>query len=134
MADGGIVETVAMFERRNVLGGRLEPCSMEPKTGFFRTGCCDTGPDDGGLHVICTQMTAAFLAYSKAHGNDLSTPRPEYGFAGLKPGDRWCVCAARWKEAFDAGIAAPVFLAATHEAALEVAPLEDLATHAVDVS
>ncbi|MFQ5501690.1 MAG: DUF2237 family protein [Phycisphaerae bacterium] len=115
---------------RNVLGGPLETCSAAPITGFYRSGCCDVGPDDVGVHAVCTQVTAQFLAFSKAAGNDLSTPIPEHGFAGLKPGDRWCVCAARWKEALDAGAAAPVFLAATHEKALEFVSLEDLKRNA----
>lgn len=117
---------------RNVLGGALEACSTQPMTGFYRNGCCDVGPDDPGVHAVCTQVTAAFLAFSKAAGNDLSTPMPQHGFPGLKPGDRWCLCAARWKEALDAGVAAPVVLAATNEKALEFVPLEALKMHAVD--
>lgn len=101
-------------------------------TGFYRDGCCNTGPDDLGAHVVCTQVTAEFLEFSKAQGNDLSTPRPQWGFPGLKPGDRWCVCAARWKEAFDAGAASPIILAATHESALEFIPFEDLVRLAAD--
>src|SRR5579871_50179 len=93
---------------RNVLGGELEPCSNSPVTGFFRDGCCNTGPEDHGLHTVCAVMTAEFLAFSKAAGNDLSTPMPQFGFAGLKPGDRWCLCAARWQEAFEAGAAPQV--------------------------
>ncbi len=116
----------------NVLGGTLEPCSLAPRTGFFRDGCCNTGPDDHGLHLVCAEMTARFLAYSRAQGNDLSTPRPEYGFPGLKPGDRWCVCAGRWREAYEAGAAPPVILAATHEEALAVVPLAALREHALD--
>jgi len=92
-------------DARNVLGGELLPCSFDPVTGFFRNGCCETGPHDTGLHTVCAVMTAEFLAFSKQVGNDLSTPVPEYGFAGLKPGDRWCLCAPRWKEALDAGAA-----------------------------
>jgi uncharacterized protein (DUF2237 family) len=115
----------------NVLGGPLAPCSTSPRTGFFRDGCCNTGPDDVGLHVVCARMTAEFLAFSKRTGNDLSTPRPEFGFPGLKPGDRWCVCAGRWREARDAGVAPPVVLEATHEEALAVVPLADLRRHAV---
>ena len=121
-------------EETNVLGGRLEPCSDEPRTGFYRDGCCNTGPEDLGLHVVCARMTAKFLAFSKAHGNDLSTPHPEFGFPGLKPGDRWCVCAGRWREALEAGVAPPVVLSATHEEALAVVPLEDLKRHAVDLN
>lgn len=116
----------------NVLGRALEACSTSPRTGFFRDGCCDTGPEDLGSHTVCTQVTAEFLEFSRRTGNDLSTPRPEYGFAGLRPGDRWCVCASRWKEACDAGAAAPVVLAATHAEALDLVPLEDLRRHALD--
>ncbi len=121
-------------EETNVLGGRLEPCSVEPRTGFYRDGCCNTGPDDLGLHVVCARMTAQFLAFSKSQGNDLSTPQPDSGFPGLKPGDRWCLCAGRWREALDAGVAPPVVLSATHEEALAVVSLEDLKRHAVDLN
>jgi len=114
----------------SMLGRPLEPCSMDPVTGYFRSGCCETDEDDAGLHVVCTQVTAEFLEFSKRRGNDLSTPRP--GFAGLAPGDRWCVCAARWKEAHDAGVAPPVILAATHALATEVVPREALLAHALD--
>lgn len=110
----------------------LQVCSLEPLTGWFRNGCCDTGPGDMGVHVICCEVTEEFLDYSKNVGNDLSTPIPEYDFPGLKPGDRWCVCAARWKEAYDAGVAPGVVLAATHMSALEFASLEELKEHAVD--
>jgi uncharacterized protein (DUF2237 family) len=123
-----------MADDTNVLGGRLEPCSVEPRTGFFRDGCCNTGPDDIGLHVVCARMTAKFLAYSAEHGNDLSTPQPEVGFPGLKPGDRWCLCAGRWREALDAGVAPPVVLSATHEEALAVVALDDLKRHAIDLN
>jgi len=116
----------------NVLGGALAPCSTVPRTGFFRDGSCNTGPDDVGLHVVCAQMTAEFLAYSRERGNDLTTPAPEYGFPGLRPGDRWCLCAGRWREARDAGVAPPVILAATHEETLAVVPLADLKRHALD--
>ena len=116
----------------NVLGSTLLPCSVAPLTGFFRDGCCNTGPQDRGLHVICAEVTARFLTFSKARGNDLSTPRPEFGFAGLKPGDRWCLCAARWEEARLAGVAPPVLLEATHAAALDVTSLENLRAHALD--
>lgn len=119
---------------RNVLGDRLQSCSEAPVTGFYRDGCCNTGPDDLGLHTVCTLMTAEFLEFSRARGNDLSTPMPEMGFPGLKPGDRWCLCAARWKEALDAGMAPRVFLTATHEATLEVVSLEDLKKYALDLS
>ena len=112
----------------NVVGGELLPCSTEPLTGFFRDGCCSTGREDLGSHTVCAVMTEEFLAFSRAAGNDLSTPRPERGFAGLRPGDRWCFCASRWLEAHDAGVAPPVLLAATHERALEVVPVEDLLT------
>ena len=117
---------------RNVLGGDLQTCGMEPLTGFYRTGCCDTGSDDAGVHVVCARVTAEFLAFSKAQGNDLSTPVPRYGFPGLVPGDRWCLCAARWKEALDAGCAPPVVLEATHAGALEWATLDELRAHAAD--
>jgi uncharacterized protein (DUF2237 family) len=117
---------------RNVLGGPLAMCSLRPMTGFFRTGCCETGPDDRGKHVICARMTEDFLAFAVMNGNDLVTPRPETGFPGLRPGDRWCLCASRWKDALEAGVAPPVVLAATHEAALEVVSLEDLFANAAD--
>ncbi|WP_234455317.1 DUF2237 family protein [Thermohalobaculum xanthum] len=110
----------------NVLGDELEPCSVRPLTGFFRNGCCDTSAADHGSHTVCAVMTAEFLAFSKARGNDLSTPRPEFGFAGLKPGDRWCLCAARFLEAYRAGMAPRVSLVATHRKALEVVPLDAL--------
>jgi uncharacterized protein (DUF2237 family) len=116
----------------NVLGGPLLPCSVAPLTGFYRDGCCNTGPGDFGLHVVCAEVTAEFLAFSRAAGNDLSTPRPEYGFKGLEPGDRWCLCAARWEEARRAGCAPPVLLEATHVAALQVVRLDDLKQHALD--
>ena len=119
-------------EARNVLGGELVSCSIAPTTGFFRNGCCETGPEDVGLHTVCAVMTADFLAYSKSVGNDLSTPAPDYGFPGLKPGDRWCLCAPRWKEAFDAGCAPQVVLEATHEETLAITPLGVLRDHAVD--
>ena len=114
---------------RNVLGGTLIPCGRDPLTGFFRDGCCNTGPGDRGLHVVCAVMTEAFLAYSLAKGNDLLTPRPEFDFPGLRAGDRWCLCAARWREALAEGVAPPVILAATHEAALGVVTMEDLQRH-----
>lgn len=118
---------------RNVLGGPLAECGATPMTGFFRNGCCHTGPEDLGRHVVCTKLTREFLTFSLQRGNDLQTPMPQFGFPGLKPGDRWCLCAARWKEAADAGAAPPVILAATHEAALEVVALEDLKKHALDL-
>jgi uncharacterized protein len=116
--------------QRNLLGQPLEPCSMQPRTGFFRTGCCETDDNDVGRHVVCAELTAEFLAFSKRRGNDLSTPRP--GFPGLQPGDHWCLCAARWKEALDAGVAPPVVLAATHELATEVVDRDALLAHAAD--
>jgi uncharacterized protein (DUF2237 family) len=116
-------------ESINVLGGELETCSTSPKTGFFRDGCCNTGPDDLGLHTVCAEVTAEFLDFSKRMGNDLSTPRPEFGFPGLKPGDRWCVCAGRWKEAYEAQVAPPVVLEATHVNTLDVVSLNALKRH-----
>ncbi|HZB48326.1 MAG TPA: DUF2237 domain-containing protein [Mycobacteriales bacterium] len=118
---------------RNVLGGELEACGTDPVTGFFRDGCCTTGPEDLGSHTVCAVVTAGFLAQQRAVGNDLVTPRPEYGFGGLTPGDRWCVVAARWLQAYRAGVAPPVVLAASHERALEIVPLAALREHAVDV-
>lgn len=115
---------------RNVLGGELEPCGRDPVTGFYRDGCCNTGADDVGVHTVCAAVTTEFLEFSKSVGNDLSTPRPAAGFAGLRPGDRWCLCAARWQEARDAGVAPPVVLAATHAATLEWVTLEELRAHA----
>ena len=117
---------------RNVLGGELEPCGVEPLTGFYRDGCCTTGPEDVGSHTVCVEVTAEFLEFSKAAGNDLSTPMLQYGFPGLQPGDHWCLCAPRWQEALDAGHAPKVILAATHEGALAFCDLEDLKAHAVD--
>jgi uncharacterized protein (DUF2237 family) len=117
----------------NVLGTPMEPCGTEPMTGFYRDGCCNTGPDDEGLHTICCRVTAEFLAFQREIGNDLSTPFPMFGFPGLRPGDRWCVTAANWLTAYEDGRAAPVVMASTHERTLEVVPLEALAEHAVDV-
>ena len=119
---------------RNVFGGTLESCSSKPVAGFFRNGCCDTGTEDVGSHTVCAMMTDEFLAFSKARGNDLSTPMPEYGFPGLKAGDRWCLCAPRWQEAFEAGSAPRVVLRATHEGALEHCALADLKRHALDLA
>ncbi len=116
---------------RNVLGGELKSCSTDPLTGFFRNGCCETGADDVGMHTVCAVMTTEFLAFSKAMGNDLSTSRPEFGFVGLQPGDRWCLCAPRWKEALDAGAAPQLVLDATHEETLAIVPLGVLKDHAV---
>ena len=122
-----------MSKPKNVLGTELETCSLEPETGFYRDGCCRVGPEDVGVHAVCTQMTAEFLEFSKARGNDLSTPRPELGFDGIRPGDRWCLCAARWQEALEAGMAPLVVLSATDAAALEVISLDDLKKHALDL-
>lgn len=115
----------------NVLGGTLEPCSTKPLTGFYRNGCCDTGPEDRGQHTVCAVMTAEFLAMSKYLGNDLSTPHPEFGFVGLKPGDRWCLCAARFLQAHQEGAAPQVNLDATHLNTLEIVPLDVLQANAV---
>ncbi len=117
---------------KNVLGTELLSCSTEPMTGFYRDGCCTTGANDFGRHVVCAKMTPAFLEFTKNQGNDLSTPMPAYNFPGLKPGDRWCLCAARWREAFDMGVAPPVVLEATHEKALETVALDDLKRHAIE--
>jgi uncharacterized protein (DUF2237 family) len=119
---------------KNVLGGALQPCSMNPMTGFFRNGCCDTSREDIGSHTVCAVMTAEFLAFSKASGNDLSTPMPDFGFPGLKPGDRWCLCAPRWQEAHEAGQAPRVVLRATEAGALDHCALADLKRHAIDLS
>ena len=117
---------------RNVFGGMLEPCSIAPVTGFYRNGCCDTGPSDRGMHTVCAVITDEFLALSKYLGNDLSTPRPEFGFAGLKAGDRWCLCAGRFLQAHEEGAAPKVRLEATHLATLEIVPLEVLSGYALD--
>lgn len=122
---------MSRFPSLNVLGTELKPCSREPLTGFYRNGCCDSGLDDSGLHTVCAVMTAEFLAFSKAAGNDLSTPQPQFGFEGLEPGDRWCVCAGRWKEAMEAGVAPPVILEATHVNTLDVVSRDDLERHAL---
>ena len=121
-------------EGRNVLGEPLAPCSERPMTGFFRDGCCNTGPQDVGSHTVCAVMTPEFLVYSKKAGNDLSTPMPDYGFPGLNPGDRWCLCAPRWQQALEAGTAPRVVLAATHQGALDFCALADLKRHAIDLS
>ena len=118
---------------RNVLGGELEECGTDPLTGFFRDGCCTTGPEDQGSHTICAVATAEFLEHQRSIGNDLATPMPLYGFPGLRPGDRWCVTAVNWARAHADGVAAPVVLAATNEAVLRVVPLATLQQHAVDV-
>jgi uncharacterized protein (DUF2237 family) len=119
---------------RNVLGEKLELCSISPMTGFYRDGCCETGQEDIGSHTVCVVMTAEFLAFSKSRGNDLSTPIPEFGFPGLQPGDRWCLCAPRWQEALEAGQAPRVVLRATHEGALDHCALADLKRFAVDLA
>lgn len=120
-----------MSEERNVLGNPLHPCGTDPVTGFFRDGACRTCEEDRGVHTVCARVTEDFLAFSKSNGNDLSTPVPQFGFPGLKPGDRWCLCAGRWKDALDAGMAPPVVLESTHEATLEVVSLADLREHAI---
>ena len=120
-------------EERNVLGGPLEPCGTDPMTGFTRDGSCRSGPDDVGSHTVCAVVSAEFLELQRQLGNDLRTPRPEYDFPGLRPGDRWCVVAVRWLQAFQAGVPTGVVLAATNAKALEVVPLEVLRSHAVDV-
>jgi hypothetical protein len=117
--------------QKNVLGGELKSCSEQPMTGFFRDGCCNTGPHDTGAHTVCAELTAEFLQFSKNAGNDLSTPRPEFAFPGLNPGDRWCLCAARWVEAFEAGAAPRVVLESTHERTLDYVPLATLRRFAI---
>ena len=118
----------------NVLGTPLKSCCIDPVTGFYRNGKCDTGAEDHGLHLVCVRLTDEFLRFSKSRGNDLSTPMPDYGFAGLKPGNRWCLCAPRWQEALNAGAAPKVVLAATHEGALEHTTLAELKKYAVDLN
>ncbi|MEM7622685.1 MAG: DUF2237 domain-containing protein [Planctomycetota bacterium] len=117
---------------KNVLGGPLSLCSSSPRTGFFRDGCCRTGPDDLGSHTVCAVVDERFLTYTLSRGNDLSTPRPEWGFPGLKPGDRWCLCASRWLEAHNAGVAPPIVLSATHERALDVVPIDVLRSASIE--
>ncbi|MBW4581305.1 MAG: DUF2237 domain-containing protein [Tildeniella nuda ZEHNDER 1965/U140] len=121
-----------MTDTKNVLGEKLELCCNVPVTGFFRNGVCETGPQDLGTHVVCAQVTEEFLTFTKARGNNLSTPVPSSNFPGLKPGNKWCLCVSRWKEALDAGVAPPIDLSATHEATLKVVPLEVLQEHALD--
>jgi uncharacterized protein len=121
-----------MTSARNVIGGELETCCTLPMTGFYRDGTCSTGAGDLGAHLVCAKMTEEFLAFTKSRGNDLSTPVPAFSFPGLKPGDRWCLCASRWKEAFDAGVAPPIVLSATHASAVEYVSLDDLKQHALD--
>jgi hypothetical protein len=123
-----------MPAHRNVFGEPLDTCSMAPRTGFTRSGACESGPEDLGVHSVCIQVTAEFLAFSRDRGNDLSTPLPEFGFPGLKPGDRWCLCAARWQEALAAGRAPKVVLRATHARTLDVVEFADLKAHALDLS
>lgn len=123
-----------MTNARNVLGGELEICCTSPMTGFYRDGKCNTGAGDLGAHVVCAQVTEEFLTFTKSRGNDLSTPAPMFNFPGLKPGDRWCLCALRWKEAMDAGVAPPVVLSATHASALEYVSLTELKQHALDLA
>jgi uncharacterized protein len=118
---------------RNILGGEMEVCGTDPMTGFYRDGCCETGPEDLGSHTVCAVVSEEFLEHQRAVGNDLVTPRPEFRFAGLRPGDRWCVCAARWLQSYSAGISTPVILASTHEAALRIVPREALLACAADV-
>jgi uncharacterized protein len=130
LGDGGPV-VVKWAMAQNVLGEELQPCNFDPVTGFYRDGCCNTGAEDVGVHTVCTRVTAEFLAFSASVGNDLSTPHPEFGFAGLQPGDQWCLCAPRWQEAFEAGLAPPVVLASTHAATLEWVQLGDLVAHAI---
>ena len=120
--------------QKNVLGEPLLPCSQDPLTGFYRDGCCHTGPEDAGAHTVCARVTAEFLDFSRSRGNDLSTPMPAAGFAGLEPGDRWCLCAARWREALEAGAAPRVVLAATHFRTLEYVSLDDLKRYATDIN
>jgi uncharacterized protein (DUF2237 family) len=128
------VRQITMDDSVNVFGEALESCSENPMTGFFRDGCCNTSDDDLGSHTVCVQVTQEFLEFSRFRGNDLSTPRPEFGFAGLKPGDRWCLCAARWKEAYEAGMAPRVYLRATHKGALEIVSLDLMRGLAADLN
>ena len=123
-----------MSKAKNVLGEELELCCVSPLTGFYRDGNCVSGPEDAGTHVVCAEVTEEFLGFTKSRGNDLSTPVPEFNFPGLKPGDRWCLCVTRWREALAAGQAPPVILTASHEAALRYVSLEDLKQHALDLS
>jgi len=120
--------------QKNVLGTEIEPCGLDPVTGFFRDGCCNTGPEDRGIHTVCAVLTDEFLQFSLARGNDLITPRPEFRFPGLKAGDNWCLCAARWEEARIAGAAPKVRLLATHERTLDLVQLDDLKAHQIDLN
>ena len=124
---------MAKVEARNVMGEPLEACGYDPLTGFYRDGCCNTGPEDLGAHTVCAELTREFLEYTAGQGNDLASPDPAIGFPGLAPGDRWCLCASRWQEARRAGCAPPVILAATHEGTLEIVPFEHLRAHALDI-
>ena len=126
-------EDISMKKEKNVLGENLKTCCTSPMTGFYRNGACETGPADIGTHVVCAEVTKDFLEFTRSRGNDLMSPAPHHGFPGLKPGDRWCLCVSRWKEALDAGLAPPVMLAATHEATLKYVSLEDLKKHAVTI-
>ncbi|MCW2768261.1 MAG: hypothetical protein JWO11_4220 [Nocardioides sp.] len=126
-------ERLSPVRELNVLGGPLEPCGTDPVTGFYRDGSCACGPEDRGLHAVCAVMTEEFLEHQRSVGNDLATPHPEWQFPGLHPGDRWCVVAGRWRQAFEAGVAAPVVLASTNARALEIIPIEMLLDHSVDV-
>ena len=123
-----------MEESLNVFDEPLEPCGQDPVTGFYRDGCCNTSDDDFGSHTVCVALTQEFLEYTRFRGNDLSTPRPDYGFPGLKPGDSWCLCAGRWLEAFDDGMAPRVYVRRTHKRALEIVPMEKLKRHGIDLS
>lgn len=126
--------TTTAWRGLNVLGTPLQPCSLRPLTGFTRSGCCETGPDDAGSHTVCAVMTEEFLTFTRERGNDLTTPQPMYMFPGLRPGDRWCLCAARWLEAYRAGVAPLVVLEACHDKALDIVPLAALRSHAVQMS
>ncbi|MDG2095500.1 MAG: DUF2237 domain-containing protein [Phycisphaerales bacterium] len=128
-----MIKNIESKYQQSVLGEDLIPCSMDPLTGFYRSGCCDTGPDDQGSHTVCVVLTEEFLTFSRTAGNDLSTPMPEWGFPGLKPGDRWCLCAARWQEALQAGVAPSVLLEATNAASLEYVDLDDLRAHSISI-
>ena len=123
-----------MTDQKNVFGDKLESCSISPLTGFYRDGCCNTGSNDLGLHIVCVEVNESFLEFSKLKGNDLTTPNPDYEFPGLNPGDRWCLCALRWKEALEAGVAPPVVLSSTNQLVLEIVSLEELKKHAIDIT
>ncbi|HIK53895.1 MAG TPA: DUF2237 domain-containing protein [Synechococcales cyanobacterium M55_K2018_004] len=131
-SNGANAGNSATTQAKNVLGQPLQCCCTSPMTGFYRNGFCETGPQDFGTHVVCAEVTAEFLSFTRSRGNDLSSPAPWANFPGLKPGDRWCLCASRWKEALEAGVAPPIYLASTHEAVLRFVSLDDLKTHALD--